>query len=48
MPNDMREQYSRGALRGVLFDGGEYETQISYSIRFSDDKKQVFVELLDY
>ncbi|HEB7537062.1 TPA: hypothetical protein RZH73_000315 [Campylobacter coli] len=48
MPNDMREQYSRGALRGVLFDGGEYETQISYSTRFSDDKKQVFVELLDY
>ena len=48
MPNEMREKYSRGALKGVLFDGGEYETQISYSTRFSDDKKQVFVELLDY
>ncbi|MGE87988.1 hypothetical protein EEI64_05185 [Campylobacter jejuni] len=48
MPNEMREKYSRGALKGILFDGGEYETQISYSARFSDDKKQVFVELLDY
>ncbi|HEG3306193.1 TPA: hypothetical protein SCZ64_001902 [Campylobacter jejuni] len=48
MPNEMREKYSRGALKGVLFDEGEYETQISYSARFSDDKKQVFVELLDY
>ncbi|EKS4401642.1 hypothetical protein QB668_001130 [Campylobacter jejuni] len=48
MPNEMREKYSRGTLKGVLFDGGEYETQISYSARFSDDKKQVFVELLDY
>ncbi|EAL6285105.1 hypothetical protein DSU76_08565, partial [Campylobacter jejuni] len=42
MPNEMREKYSRGTLKGVLFDGGEYETQISYSARFSDDKKQVF------
>ncbi|MCW1604057.1 hypothetical protein OLR54_02080 [Campylobacter jejuni] len=48
MPNEMREKYSRGTLKGVLFDGGECETQISYSARFSDDKKQVFVELLDY
>ncbi|MBZ7954390.1 hypothetical protein H2278_06010 [Campylobacter sp. W0018] len=48
MPNDMRKKYEKGSLRGVLFDGGEYETQISYSAQFSDDKKQVFVELLDY
>ncbi|TKX32672.1 hypothetical protein [Campylobacter aviculae] len=48
MPDDMRKNYEKGSLRGVLFDGGEYETQISYSAQFSDDKKQVFVELLDY
>lgn len=48
MPDDMRKNYARGALKGIIFDGGEYETQISYSAQFSDDKKQVFVELLDH
>lgn len=48
MPDDMRENYTRGTLKGIIFDGGEHEVQISYSAQFSDDKKQVFVELLDY
>ncbi|EHK5076155.1 hypothetical protein I3H33_000732 [Campylobacter upsaliensis] len=48
MSDDMRKNYARGALKGIIFDGGEYETQISYSAQFSDDKKQVFVELLDH
>lgn len=48
MPDDMRKNYTRGTLKGILFDRGEYETQISYSAKFSDDKKRVFVELLDY
>ncbi|MBS4236210.1 hypothetical protein CVU5213_07290 [Campylobacter vulpis] len=48
MPDNMRKNYARGALKGIIFDGGEYETQISYSAQFSDDKKQVFVELLDH
>ncbi|TKX34519.1 hypothetical protein [Campylobacter taeniopygiae] len=48
MPNDMRKKYDKGILKGILFDGGEYEAQISYNVQFSDDKKQVFVEILDY
>lgn len=48
MPDDMRKNYARGTLKGIIFDGGEHEVQISYSTQFSDDKKQVFVELLDY
>lgn len=48
MPDDMRENYARGTLKGIIFDGGGHEVQISYSAQFSDDKKQVFVELLDY
>ncbi|EAK1249744.1 MULTISPECIES: hypothetical protein [Campylobacter] len=48
MPDDMRENYARGTLKGIIFDGGEHEVQISYSAQFSDDKKQVFVELLNY
>lgn len=48
MPDDMRKNYAQGSLKGVLFDGGVYETQISYAAQFTDDKKQVYVEILDY
>lgn len=47
MPKDMRKNYTGGALKGVIFDGGEVEHQISYSAQFTDDKKQVYVEWLE-
>lgn len=48
MPDDMRKNYAQDFFKGVLFDGGVYETQISYTAQFTDDKKQVYVEILDY
>lgn len=48
MPEDLRKDYARGSLKGVIFDGGVAQKSIRYSTKFSDDKKMVYANVLSY
>ena len=47
MPQDIRKNYANSPLKGAIFDGGDVEEQISYSAQYSDDKKHIYVEILE-
>lgn len=47
MPQDMRQEYINGYLKGPIFDGGKVTREVAYSARYTDDGKKIYVELLD-
>ncbi|WP_026943298.1 hypothetical protein [Helicobacter rodentium] len=47
MPQEMRQKFIKGMLKGPIFDGGKVTREMAYSTRYTDDKKKIYVELLD-
>lgn len=47
MPQEMKQEYINGMLKGPIFDGGKVTREVAYSTRYTDDKKKIYVELLD-
>lgn len=45
MPQEMRQKYDR--LKGPVFDGGKVTREVTYSTRYTDDGKKIYVELLE-
>lgn len=47
MPQEMRQKFIKGMMKGPIFDGGKVTREVTYSTRYTDDKKKIYVELLD-
>ncbi|MBZ7978928.1 hypothetical protein AVBRAN12654_09055 [Campylobacter sp. RM12654] len=48
MPNKLSSKITDGKIKGIVVNGGENETTIKYKTYYTDDKEQVYVELIDY
>lgn len=48
MPNELSSKITDGKIKGIVVNGGENETTIKYKTYYTDDKEQVYVELIDY
>lgn len=47
MPQEMRQEYTNGMLKDLIFDGGKVMREVAYSARYTDDGKKIYVELLE-
>ncbi|WP_301006199.1 MULTISPECIES: hypothetical protein [Helicobacter] len=47
MPQEMKQEYIKGMLKGPIFDGGKATREVAYSARYTDDGKKIYVELLE-